>query len=194
MNIKNHVYERYVERILYIKDPQEIKQYIAINQLQLTSNIEKMFENSKFIWQGVVSKKNNTTAKFYISDNIIIVTDTACSCIQTLYRVDFGFPEHINRQTLKGLMDELEKLNMLLEEENQNINDFLAQKEVESDNLGNEIVNLTRQLEIKKAQKEFVKNEIINKRSDAEYIRKDIDKYAFMLCNSLEFKKDFAEV
>lgn len=187
MNIRNHFKERYVQRITGLTDRQEIKQYIVINDAQITENINKMFEHAKFLYRVQVDK-NNATCNFYIADNIILVADSHIN-LMTLYRVDFSFPEDINRQVTKGLLEEIEKLQELLEEGKFTLN----RKTIEIENTDVELKALERQIEIKRTQKKVLEEEVKSKRGDVEYLNQEIIKYANMLCNSLEYKKAITE-
>ncbi len=191
MNIRNHFKERYVQRITGLTDKQEIKQYIVINDAQITEHINKIFEHAKFLYRGQVGK-NNATCNFYIADNIILVADSHIN-LMTLYRVDFNFPEDINRQVAKGLLEEIEKLQELLEEANKDIDEFINRKTIEIENTDVELKALERQIEIKRSQKKVLEEEVKTKRGDVEYLNQEITKYANMLCNSLEYKKAMAE-
>jgi predicted RNase H-like nuclease (RuvC/YqgF family) len=192
MNIRNHFKERYVQRINGLTDKQEIKQYIAVNDAQITENINKMFEHAKFLYRGQVGK-NNATCNFYIADNLILVADNHIN-LMTLYRVDFNFPEEINRQVAKGLLEEIDRLQEMLQEANKDIDEYINQKTIEIENTDTEIKSLERQLEIKKMQKKILEDDVKGKRGDVDYLNQEITKYANMLCNSLEYKKAMSEV
>lgn len=192
MNIKNHFKERYVQRINGLTDKQEIKQYITMNDAQITENITKMFEHAKFLYRGQVGK-NNTTCNFYIADNLILVADSHVN-LMTLYRVDFNFPNEINRQVTKGLLEEINKLQELLEEATKDIDNYINQKTIEIENTDIEIKALEKQLEIKKMQKKVLEDDMKSRRGDVDYLNQEITKYANMLCNSLEYKKAMAEL
>jgi hypothetical protein len=192
MNITKHFKKRYVQRITGLTNDNEIGQYVAQNEAQIIENISKMIEYSKFLYKGKVGKNNNLS-NFYIVDNIILVTDQNNNFI-TLYRIDFNFPEEINRQVMKGLLSEIESLQEKLTNVNNGIEEFSQQKSVEIENVDIEIQILQKQIEIKKSQKKILEDEVKNKRNESEFVNKEIEKYVNMLCNSLEYKKAMMEL
>ncbi|HLO11103.1 MAG TPA: hypothetical protein VK190_02480 [Pseudoneobacillus sp.] len=189
MNVSEHCKERYVERIKGITEKLEIKQYLVDNGERIVDNINKMFEFSNFIFKGQIGG-DKITRNFYIKDDTIFVTDTASSCIITLYKVDFGFPEDATKAAIKSLIREIEDLNTKIESEKLIIGEFTAVKQLELENIDSEIKNVQAQLDILKSKRQFAYDELTYRNADLQLFNKKAEQYATLLCNSLAFKLD----
>lgn len=189
MNLRKHFKERYVERILGIKDPNEIRQYIGQNEAQIVEHINKLFEFSRLLYKGQIGG-DKSTKHFYLNSDIIMVADGTNTCLITLYKCDFGFPEHLNKANIKGLVTEIEKLQELYKEESLNEEDEIERKKVEIENINVDIQSLENQIKYLKSKKDILESEIKIARHESVKISKTIEKYCTMLCNSLEFRRE----
>lgn len=188
MNISNHFYERYVERIKEITDKNEIKQYIVQNKETLTQHIQKLHEHAQFIWKGQLY--DNITRNYYIVDDIIIVTDTGDTALITMYRIDLPYPEKAVKSIVKETIKEIEKLNQNKEKLAETSKEKLDKNQLEIDTLHKQVRLLEDQILILKKKSEHLKSENQNIQNDVVLINKQIDEYALLLVNSLEHKND----
>lgn len=189
INLTNHCKERYVERIKGITDTIEIKTYVAQNDDKITEHILKLYEYSTFLYKGQIGT-DRVTRMFYINDDIVLVLDTAETCIISMYKVDFGFPKHTNKAVIKDLISELEIINSKLEQEVVIFNELKEVKQNEIEDLALQIKNLQEQIEILEAKKKIEQSNIEAGMLNINFLHKQAEHYATMLCNSLDFKRD----
>jgi hypothetical protein len=188
MNLTNHCKERYVERIKGIVGP-EVRPYITLNDERISEHILKLHEHSIFLYKGQLGG-DKVTKIFRINGDIVLVMDTAESCIISMYKVDFGFPEHTNRAVIKDLISELVELNTRIDTEAIAYEGVKESKQARVDDLTLEIKNLREQIEILEARKKIAQSEIEDGMLSIHTLRKQAEHYATMLCNSLDFKRD----
>lgn len=188
MNVSNHGLERYCERILNMTDTKEIKKYMAENKEVLISATNNLFEGSELIYSGKLGSANYS--HYYIKDNLAFVANNTNDCIITLYKIDFGFPETTNIKVIKDLKIELDKLNRKLDKEKIKQQNEIDKKNTEMENIDVEIQGLEERLKLLKYKRNSLQEEIniINKETD--YLEDQIKKYAYQLCNSLDYRKD----
>ena len=105
MNSSDHAQLRYIERIIGIKG-REAKHYLGRNREVVSRHIEKMFSHATFLWEGKLASPK--TRRFYLRDDIILITDQHENCVITLYRADYGFSQSTNRQFVKELLELIE--------------------------------------------------------------------------------------
>jgi hypothetical protein len=192
MNIKNHFYLRYVQRIEGIEDEKEAKQYIAMNKEILTEKINRMYENSRRIYKGQIG--DNITRVFNIVDNIILVINSTEDALITLYRVDFGFNDKINRSIVKELIEELEQLEQKKQEEEAKTREYIEQRTIYKNNIELRIKVLLEELKNLQDQKKVVEADIEYALSTVQSLNKKIEHTANMLCNSLEYKRELKAI
>lgn len=125
IKISKHALVRYVERVKGIKSNREVKIYIAMNECNLTRNLEKMIQFSNLIYKGQLF--NNTTKSYHLVDNIILVMDVRAKELVTIYRVDFGLSSNENRQTLSRILVKISRLKKQLS----SISDFVRKRQVQ---------------------------------------------------------------
>lgn len=191
MNIRNHFFERYCQRILKIEDIQEIKQYIVQNKGKLNDDISKMFDHSKFIYSGQLW--DNITRNYHIVDNIILVSDTQNSALITLFRCDFGFGDKTNRSIVKDLVEEVESKQDFIKAEDIKIKSYIEEKEHELEVNEKEIQLIEDQKKLLLENQSVINGEIKTSRNDINIVQKDIEKLALSLCSSMDYKKELFE-
>lgn len=188
MNVSNHGLERYCERILGMTDTKEIKKYVAENKETLISAINNLFEGSGIIYTGKLGSANYS--HYYIKDNLVFVANNTNDCIITLYKIDFGFPETTNIKVIKDLKMELDKLNKKLNKEKNKQQNEIDKKNIEVENIDIEIQGLEERLDFLKYKRNTLREEINVIVKETDYLEDKIKKYAYQLCNSLDYRKD----
>lgn len=187
-NVKNHAKQRYCERILGITDSNEWKRYLAQNDEMVCNHINKMVDNSLFIYRGQIG--DNTTKVFRMADNIVLVMDSQETCVITLFKCYFDFGDDMDRQIIKHELLRLDELHNGLKNIDAEIQDFVEQVTVTSTTLDMQIKAMEEQLRLLKAQKASADEAIKGKRAGREFTVKEIEKIAVRLCNSLEYRRD----
>lgn len=191
INVKNHFFERYCERILLMEDKNEIKQYIVQNKDRLTKDCQAMFEHSEYIYSGQLW--DNITRNYYIRDNIILVVDTTKTALITLFRCDFGFGDKSNKAIVDNLKEEIRNKQDVLSEEEEEIKTFIENKEHDLSLIEKQMRLLDEQKLLMVQRRDMIKKEIDSQKMKKNIIQKDIDKLALTLCSSMDYKKELAE-
>jgi hypothetical protein len=187
-NVKNHAKLRYAQRVLGMSDEKEIKQYLAQNDQLVIDHINKMVDNSHFIYRGQIG--DNTTKIFRIADNYILVLDSQETCVITLYKCYFDFGEKTDRFIIQQEMIMLDELHQELKNIDAEIDAFIEIKTVETSTLEQQIKALEEQVRMMKIRKTTCDEEVKGKRAVREFSLKEIEKRAVRLCNSIEYRKD----
>jgi predicted nucleic acid-binding Zn-ribbon protein len=193
MNITNHCFDRYCERILGISEIQTARQYIATNREKLKDEITKVFDYSVKIYTGQING-DKSTKNYWLRDNIVMVTDTEDQSLITLYRIDFGLGEEIDRAVTQMLLGEIIQFNHEKESLEESIEKEIGFKKTEIENIDNEIEMLKERLSVMQLKKDTLDNEIKIAKRDIEVVNKEIENRALKICNSLEYKKDLAKL
>ena len=190
MNITKHAKLRYCERISKIADG-EIKQYVVQNEDRICEELNKLFEHSNILWSGQLFE--NTTKHYYLADDIVIVTDTADTSIITVFRVDFGFPADVNRQTLKALMSEKRKVEERAEKVTAKLSKRTEPIQSELENVKWQIKSLREQLDLLKGREDALTSELNTSNYEAQMLQHESERIAKMVCSAVEFKRDLLE-
>ncbi len=187
-NVKNHAKQRYCERILGITETNEWKHYIVQNDELICNHINKMVDNSLFIYRGQIG--DNTTKVFRMADNIILVMDSQESCVITMFKCFFGFGDDMDRQIIKHELLRLDELHNELRNIEAEIHAFVEEMMVTTTTLDMQIKAMEEQLKLLKAQKTSAEEAIKGKKAGREFTSKEIEKLAVRLCNSIEYRRD----
>lgn len=191
MEIRNHVYIRYCERFLNMKnvDEKEIKKYIFENKKDLTNKILELKEKSRLVWTGTVA--DQTMKNFYLYDNIILVESIDINCLITIYILDYGFcSEKVNREIIKTLLNEMNKAEIKINKYKEKIEKILPQKECKLSVVNEEINAVEEQLEILKNKKKLIEDDIKLSNDELRYLVLERDKIARQLVTSINLKMD----
>lgn len=194
IGLTNHVKLRYVQRIVGISDENEAKQYLAINEAMVMEKILKMFEFATFVFQGQLgASKMNPTSRFYLRDDVILITDTGMSKIITMYKVDFGLPERTTRIAIKDLMEDMGAAQELYEAAKVEALITTDQVRFQLENYTSSISNLEGQLKILKELKEMSEKELQNLNHRPALLAKQVEDCASKICYSLDLKRDIEQ-
>lgn len=145
MNVSKHALKSYAKRIKEIQES-DVLSSIAVNSERYKEEINKMFDNAKFIYQGRFNEKHNNT-KYYLSDDICIVVSADDTNIITLYRVDFGFGRVVNKTIQDELVKELEKKDEIYNDIKSKTEESILDLMYQRDMLDSEIESLKKSIE-----------------------------------------------
>lgn len=190
MNITNHAKLRYVQRVQGIADEKKAKQYLAQNEDEVIEEALSLFEKATYIWTGQINK--NQVSHFHLSDDIIFVVDEPKTIIVTIMRCDFGFPDTINKQTIKSLMSEIKKLRERREKRRDKVNVDVAKLEIEIENINAQIDAKKAELETLYSRRNVVDGELTVVTHEIGQIDVEIGSIAIKLLNSVELRSELA--
>lgn len=189
--ISKHARERFVERILGVPK-EEVKSYLAKNESIVDEHILEMYTYAEKIWSGQLF--GNITRNYYLRDDIVIVVDTNDQCIVTVFHVDFGLTRDGNRRLVKVLLEEKEQIERDLEKVNQSIQEEIAVRTVELEQVESEISLLKNRLEGLTMKRDAIKMMIEGADAKKHELNDRMDSIMKMICSSIEFKKDILEL
>lgn len=189
VNPTKHALDRYCERILdYGNSTQtEMRCYINQNREKIGEDINKMFEFSRLIYTGQING-DKTTKQYYLNNNIIMVYDEPKNSIVTLYKIDFGFGEIIDKAIVKQLLEQADELDFKINTKQQENEQEILKNTMELENTENEIEVLEEKLEFLKSKKELIKNMINSINTEINTYKKERDSKVIRICNSLDYK------
>lgn len=102
-----HAMERYVERTMNKLDKQEIALYINQNEELVQERIGKLLEYADFFYEGAL--REGKRCNFYINkDNWVIILSKDNETVITLYKIDLGAGEEINKLFCDSLIKQIE--------------------------------------------------------------------------------------
>lgn len=193
MNLTNHIKERYVERIKDIADKNEIKQYIAQHDVEISNDILKLKEYSQLIYTGNIGDTSNGICHFYLRNNVILLTNVTDDCLITLYKVDLPYPEKTNKIVIHDIVEEMEQLRTEQATLKAAIEIKEDKRQHEIGMLNDDIALLKKQIGILEGRRDLIIAEGEEEQGKVKEIDIKLKRNANMLCNSLEFKKEMLQ-
>lgn len=188
LNCTNHFLERWVERMVGIKEDKEKREYMSKNRDMIVQHANTMFENATFLLKGQIG--DNTTKNYYIKDDTILISNTTDDALITIYKIDLGFTPELNVQVRKGLVQEIEKLNEQKQDIESHIKYEVEMKKHESSCLDDEAKILEEQLNNVRKRKKFLDEEVKMIENKSLNTGLEVKRYTLMLVNSQEYKED----
>jgi hypothetical protein len=189
VNVSKHSKDKFAERVKGIKDFTERNLYVSQNSEQIEGWIREMYDYSQFLWSGQLGA-NSTSATYRIKGDVVLLLDTKETAIVTLFRANFGFPQETNLIVIRDLVAEIVERNEEAETERVKWESAKEVKQQEADSLDSQIRNLQEQLSLLQSKKKILSDDIELARCDYDLKRKEAEKYAIMLCNTVEFRND----
>jgi hypothetical protein len=186
IDVTNHCKERYVERVKGITNSFDIKNYVLTNNDRIVRDINKIFNYSEFLTEDRLGG-DGTIKRFYVKDDILLVLRRDESVIITLIKVDYGFPEKINRGIVKELLEEINSLKEDLQESEKAIISYINVRNLEKERILNKV-------ELLKKQIKEIDMDIEGKRKSINMPKLRIKKYVNMIYNSMELRKDIEQL
>ena len=186
--LTRHVKQRYCERILHIAQS-EVKPYMVQNDERITADITKMLEYAILFWTGQIFEY--ATTEYWLNGDVVMLvsTDSAKSLI-TLFRVNFGFPEDVNKSTLKGLIAEKNKAEKKRNKAEQTVEQRTTPIRNELMDVEEQLGHLKAQIEALETRKDALERELSTATYEVQMHTHEVDRIAKMVCNSMELKED----
>lgn len=112
LNITDHAYERYVERVKGRKTPQEILNIIRDNKEKFTKELKFLYLSSETIYHGAIGgNKNNNTDVLANPDGWLLIYDRDKKNLVTLYKIELGTGDpDFDRQYVKLALAQIAEL------------------------------------------------------------------------------------
>ncbi len=187
MNISNHAKERYIERIKGIRSKAEIKQYLAQNEDRVEEHILKLYEYSELIFTGQVGG-DKTTRDFHLNGDVCLVVGN--NCINTIYLINFAFPEKTRQVVIADLKEEIFRLQDEIEVETENTNVKKLEFDEKIRLVEQEIKTLKESIEIKLDEIKIYETEKNLLSKKLKQYHTCLQNYAEQLFGNTEYKKD----
>lgn len=188
MDVTKHCKRRYIERIMNETNDNEINITLSTQDERLTEHIQTLFSRSELIYQGAIG--DNVTRKFWLKDDIVLITDIGENKLITLYRINFDFPKDINKIVINGLKDDIKNLYDSLEREKDNIDKESSENNIHIENYKKQIESLQTQIESIKFDIDELKSKNAKMFQNTQELHKRIDERAYQLFNSRQYSKD----
>lgn len=192
ISIKNHAKKRYVERIMGITEPQEVKVALVDMNERIIEYVNRMYEHAAFIYRGQIG--DNTTKNYYLVDNVVLVTDVGNSCVITLFKCSFDFGEKMDRIIIENEIKEISDLHTDLNQIDTEIIDFVEAKKTEIATIEMQLKAMEEQIKALRTMKSAAEEDIEAKRATKSFAMKEIERRACRICNSIEYRRDLKEL
>jgi DNA repair exonuclease SbcCD ATPase subunit len=174
MVIREHAYKRYTCRILGVTGDKEIKEYIVQNKPQLTEEINRLRDESIFIWFGAIG--DQTPKNFYLNGNLVFVCNEENDAIITIFVINYGFSHAINNNIIQSLLKELNDIDNEIKAKKSEISGELPRKQAEISALDEQIKIHEQQLEILKWNKSHLEGCLDKTNKELEILNLDKEK------------------
>ena len=186
-----HCQKRYCERFLGMTDDKKIKNYLNDNKNKdyVNKEIDKILLEAKHVYTGSI--RDYESQKFYINDNICIIAGESNDTVITLYKIDYGFGETIDKKIINDLLKDLNKIYKKIDRTNNKVQNNILKKETEIESINQEIKILEKQLELLKNKKNSLIRDIDNFHSEINYQFLEAEKIVTKMVYCINYKLDF---
>lgn len=107
--ISKHAKERYVERCRGRESGLEVQAYVAAHEERIQDDVNQMIQHGRLAYSGKQrGPKGDTILEVYIKGLWIILADRQARTVITLYRVDLGCGEDLDKLYMDRMLDNLE--------------------------------------------------------------------------------------
>jgi hypothetical protein len=188
ISVSQHCKRRYVERIVGETNENEIRVYLSKNDERLTGHIKELFNHAELVYQGQIG--DNVTRKFWLKDDIVLITDTGENKIITLYRINFNFPKELTKQVIDSLVTDLKSMQEEVNVEKEKIDSVVQENNTNIETLKKEIAYYKSKIESIEFDINECKNTNASLYQNITSIHRQIDMRAAQLFNSQQYAKD----
>lgn len=107
-NISRHASERYAQRIMGKNNKTDIAVFINENIKKIETDIQKMIEHGKILYEGKsIVDYNKQSVKIILNGTWVLVLDSKNNTVVTLYSIDLGVGKEFNIQYITKLLQAL---------------------------------------------------------------------------------------
>lgn len=187
MELTNHAYERYCERILNISE-NDIKKYLEENKEDVKNSFIELLNKSIFLFKGAYCENN--IVNYYVVDNFIIVVNESNEAIITLYKINFGLGEDINKIVTNELIKEINILKEKEQEETKNKEKEISEIEMNINRIDSDIEKLTNEIELLNKNRNILESKKELSEFSIKTLRNDIQAKCGKIIYSINYKMD----
>jgi hypothetical protein len=187
MELTNHAYERYCERFLNISE-NDIKKYLEENKEDVRNSFIELLNKSIFLFKGAYCENN--IVNYYVVDNFIIVVNESNEAIITLYKINFGLGEDINKIVTNELIKEINILKEKEQEETKNKEKEISEIEMNINRIDSDIEKLTNEIEILNKNRNILESKKELSEFSIKTLRNDIQAKCGKIIYSINYKMD----
>lgn len=107
--ISKHAKERYAERCRDKDTTLEVQAYVAAHEERIIDEVNQMIQRGKLIYSGKQKgNKGDSTLEVYITGLWIILADQQYKNVITIYKVNMGCGEDLDRLYMDRMLEKLE--------------------------------------------------------------------------------------
>lgn len=157
IDLSNHAYERYAERILNIPVG-EIAEYLKSpdNKENIKMDANSEFDEATFLTKAAYQTQGESA--YYVYNNTVYVLNTSGQCLITLYKVDYGFGEKMDKIITHDLMEQIYHQQQLVNEIEQEVSVTQKSNIEILESVNRQIESMETQLEALKQYKQATEN------------------------------------
>lgn len=186
MNITKHFYERYIERVKGISNPQEVTAYRLTNLDALTRDINKMAGKLVPLYTGQIG--DHVTRKFFTVQNYMVVTDSDETAMITIYRIDLGFSVTVDQEIEKLMLKEIGQQRGKVSQEVDNHQDKMNTLKKSIEDLKERHHDLEEALKANEAERQAQENLLKTSSSELIQTRNELKRLVTRLVNPLYYQ------
>jgi len=109
MTISKHAKERYAERIMDRDNPTDVAVFIRDHEEKIQQDIEKMIEFGTLLYEGHSFKDPKRNIAVTLNGSWVVIWDTAEFTVVTLYCVDLGVGDEVNKSFIANAVNQIEQ-------------------------------------------------------------------------------------
>lgn len=109
MTISKHAKERYAERVMDRDNPTDVAVFIRDHEDKIQQDIEKMIEYGTLLYEGRSFKDPNRNVAVTLNGSWVVIWDTTEFTIITLYCVDLGVGDEVNKSFITNAVSQIEQ-------------------------------------------------------------------------------------
>lgn len=114
MTISRHAQERYAERIMDRDSKTDIAVFIRDHSDKIQTDIERMIEYGNLLYEGKSFKDPKREVAVTINGMWVIIWDPNDLTVITLFRIDLGVGEDLNKEFVDSALKQIDKAKVEL--------------------------------------------------------------------------------
>lgn len=148
IKISEHAMERYVQRVLGIKE--KTKTFLQDNQFEVAYRIQELLHSAEVLFKNFAPSKKETL-DYYINEELLLVINTNKNELTTLFYVTLEADDSTNTKMVKEYVKQIKKNNSL----SKHLEIKIRKQGKESDHLEYMIERLEGRIDLKEFVEDF---------------------------------------